>query len=302
MSVASGQLKQLSSEQLRAISSRDKEATLLWIECGSCNGESMAILGAEGPGKTGDNLSDFLTGEQVRLLWHPSLSETTPKEAAEIIDRILAGEEELTILCVEGSIINGPHGTGMYDTFDGRPKRDIIRELCAQAEYVIAMGACAAFGGIPAAAPNPTESCGLQFTNEQPGGLLVPGWRSKAGLPAINISGCPADAKTMIKTMSMTLGGAPLELDKFNRPATVGPCLSDGANKRCGTAEKVGYSCVGCIGAKFPLNKPLFRQIERPKKEPQALPQYENVIFASRPTVRRGWRIGEWLGKLSRWI
>src|SRR5215813_633121 len=250
-----------------AIMPREKEATLLWIECGSCNGESMAILGAEGPGKTGDNLSDFLTSEQVRLLWHPSLSEATPKEAAKIIDRILAGEEELTILCVEGSIINGPQGTGMYDTFDGRPKRDIIRGLCAQAEYVIAMGVCAAFGGIPAAAPNPTESCGLQFTNEQPDGLLSPGWRSKAGLPVINISGCPADAKTMIETMSMILYGAPLELDKFNRPVTVGPCLSDGANKRCGTAEKVGYSCVGCIGAKFPLNKPLFRQTERPKKE-----------------------------------
>jgi len=127
MSVYSAQLKQLSPEQLRFVSGRNKKATLLWIECGSCNGESMAILGAEGPGKTGDNLSDFLEGRQVRLLWHPSLSETSPKEAAEIIDRILAGEEELTILCVEGSIINGPHGTGMYDTFDGRPKRDIIR-------------------------------------------------------------------------------------------------------------------------------------------------------------------------------
>lgn len=239
----------------------------------------MAILGAEGLGKTGDNLSDFLTGEQVRLLWHPSLSETTPKEAAEIIDRILAGEEELTILCVEGSIINGPHGTGMYDTFDGRPKRDIIHELCAQAEYVIAMGVCAAFGGIPAAPPNPSESCGLQFTNEQPSGLLRPDWRSKAGLPVINISGCPADAKTMIETMSMVLDGAPLELDKFNRPVTVGPCLSDSADKRCGTAEKVGYSCVGCIGAKFPLNKLLFRQVERPKKEPQALPQCEMLFF-----------------------
>jgi hypothetical protein len=106
----------------------------------------------------------------------------------------------------------------------------------------------------------------------------------------------------MIETMSMILYGAPLELDKFDRPVTVGPCLSDGANKRCGTAEKVGYSCVGCIGAKFPLNKPLFRQMERPKKEPQGLPQYENVIFASRLTVRRGWGIGEWPGELSRWI
>ena len=25
--------------------------TLLWMECGACSGESMAILGAEGPGK-----------------------------------------------------------------------------------------------------------------------------------------------------------------------------------------------------------------------------------------------------------
>src|SRR5262245_19318654 len=157
MSVYSGQLKQLLSDQLRAFSSRDKEVTLLWIECGFCNGESMAILGAEGPGKTGDNLFDFLTGEQVRLLWHSFLSETTPKEAAEIIDRILAGEEELTILCVENSIINGPQGTGMYDTFGGRPKRDIIRELCAQAENMIAIGACVAFSGIPDAPTTPHE-------------------------------------------------------------------------------------------------------------------------------------------------
>src|SRR5262249_6814918 len=69
MSVYSGQLKQVSSEQLRFLSGRNKKATLLWIECGSCNGESMAILGAEGPGKTGDNLSDFLEDGQVRLLW-----------------------------------------------------------------------------------------------------------------------------------------------------------------------------------------------------------------------------------------
>src|SRR6185369_15066637 len=91
---------------------QNKEATLLWIECGSCNGESMAILGAEGPGKTGDNFSDFLENDQIRLLWHPSFSEITPKQAAAIIDRILAGEEELTILCIEWSIINGPHNTG----------------------------------------------------------------------------------------------------------------------------------------------------------------------------------------------
>ena len=259
---------------------QNKKSTLLWIECGSCNGESMAILGAEGTGKTGDNLPDFLQAEQVRLLWHPSLSDISPKEAAAIFDRILSGEQELTILCVEGSIINGPHGTGMYDTFNGRPKRDLVRALCDRADYVIAMGTCAAYGGIPAAPPNPTESCGLQFANERPGGLLDPQWRSKAGLPVINVSGCPVDARTMVKTMSLLLRGLSPELDKYNRPMTVTPCLSDGFSKRCGTAEKVGYSCVGCIGAKFPLNKPLFHQVEMAKKELPRIPPAEVIFFS----------------------
>jgi len=277
--IYSDQLEQASSEQPKDFFGRDKEATLLWIECGSCNGESMAILGAEGPGKTGDNLSDFLQVEQVRLLWHPSFSGIAPKEAGVIIDRIIAREEDLTILCVEGSIINGPDGTGMYDTFNGGPKRDLIRALCDRAECVIAMGTCAAFGGIPAAPPNPSESCGLQFTNEQPGGLLGSEWRSKAGLPVINVSGCPADARTMIETMRLTLASRPLEFDKFNRPITVVPCLSDGISKRCGTAEKVGYSCVGCIGSKFPLNKPLFRQVNVPGPALPKIPLMEPVFL-----------------------
>jgi Ni,Fe-hydrogenase I small subunit len=33
----------------------------------------------------------------------------------------------------------------MFDTFAGKPKRDIIRALCDLADYVLA-GTCAAFG------------------------------------------------------------------------------------------------------------------------------------------------------------
>src|SRR3954467_12038002 len=64
----------------------------------------------------------------------------------------------------------------------------------------------------------------------------------------------------MVKTMSQVLDGMPLELDRYNRPSIVGPCLSNSVQRKCGTAEKVGYSCYGCIGAKFPTPKPLFRQ------------------------------------------
>jgi uptake hydrogenase small subunit len=233
--------------------------TLLWMACGACSGESMAILGAEGRGKRGDTLPDFLAEHDVGLLWHPSLSLESPRQAAAVMERIVAGEQPLTLLCVEGSIIHGPGNSGRYDLFEGRPKRDIVAELCERAEYVLAMGSCAAFGGIPAAPPNPSESTGLQYTNSRPGGLLSPAWRSRGGMPVINLSACPVDATTMIETMRTLLEGRELELDKVGRPATQKPCLSDPDEKRCRTADKVGYACYGCIGPKFPLSKPLFK-------------------------------------------
>ena len=234
--------------------------TLLWIESGGCSGESMAILGLDGPFVIeGYNLAQFLKDEGVRLLWHPSLSLESPLQLLSIVDSIVCGKEELTLFCVEGSVINGPNGTGMYDSIHGKPKRDLIAALCHQAEYVLAMGTCAAFGGIPAAAPNPTDSSGLQFSLDKPGGLLSPEWRSRAGFPVFNLSGCPVDAVTMLRTMSLIINGAPPALDTLNRPCTVRPCLSDESRRKCRTAEKVGYSCYNCIGARFPINKRLFR-------------------------------------------
>jgi Ni,Fe-hydrogenase I small subunit len=89
--------------------------TLLWMACGGCSGESMAILGAEGRGRRGDTLPGFLDEHDVELLWHPSLSLESPRQAAALIEGIVAGEQPLTILCVEGSIINGPGGSGGFD-------------------------------------------------------------------------------------------------------------------------------------------------------------------------------------------
>jgi uptake hydrogenase small subunit len=234
--------------------------TLLWIESGGCSGESMAILGLDGPSATGGyNLAQFLEDEAVRLLWHPSLSLESPLQLLSIVDSIVSGREELTLFCVEGSVINGPNGTGMYDSIHGKPKRDLIAALCNKAEYVLAMGTCAAFGGLPAAPPNPTDSSGLQFSLDKPGGVLRPEWRSRAGFPVFNLSGCPVDAVTMLRTMSLIINGAPPALDTLNRPVTVRPCLSDESRRKCRTAEKVGYSCYNCIGARFPINKRLFR-------------------------------------------
>ena len=95
-------------------------------------------------GRRGDTLPGFLNEHDVELLWHPSLSLETPRQAAAVIERVVAGEQPLTILCVEGRIINDPDGSGGFDMFEGRPKRDVVAELCDRADYVLAIGSCAA--------------------------------------------------------------------------------------------------------------------------------------------------------------
>jgi hydrogenase small subunit len=104
----------------------------------------------------------------------------------------------------------------MFDTRRGRPKKDITAALAKQARWTVAAGTCASFGGI--GADTPTESTGLQFHKSKPGGLLGKDFRSRAGLPVVNLAGCPCHPAVIAGTLSALCAGQPLELDQFNRP------------------------------------------------------------------------------------
>ena len=190
-------------------------ATLLWLQTGACGGESLALLEAHSP-----SLEQLLSGWSVELLWHPSLSHAPMKQFEALVDRIIGGEQVLDLLCVEGSIITAPRGTGLFDPWRDKGKKDLVEALAAQAGAVVAMGTCASFGGIHAAPPNPSDCIGLQFDHSRPGGLLPPEWRSRRGLPVINLAGCPAHPHTMTQTLAALAGGLPIELDGLNRPAS----------------------------------------------------------------------------------
>src|SRR4051794_5898577 len=72
--------------------------TLLWIGCSGCSGETQALLGVEGQGC---DIVDLLDVDGLRLLWHPSLAE---HDLWSVYDDLMSGREQLTVLCVEGSI------------------------------------------------------------------------------------------------------------------------------------------------------------------------------------------------------
>lgn len=265
---------------------------MYWLQGSGCGGDTMSLLNVEAP-----DLVELLDQLGVPVLWHPSLSTLSRGEHRRLLDRLRTGEQPLDVLVVEGAVALGPDGGGGYDTFEGRPKKDLVAELAAQARYVVAVGTCAGFGGF--GADDVTRPVGLQFHRRTPGGLLGAEFRSRAGWPVINLAGCPCHPEVVAGTLSALLAGVPLPLDPFQRPRqwygmmvhqgctrneyheyrveeegfgrkgclffhmgchgplVAGPCNKHLWNRRS-SKTRAGVPCVGCTSPDFPPRYPFF--------------------------------------------
>ena len=194
-----------------------KTFNVLWLQSGGCGGCSMSLLCAESP-----DLIATLELANINLLWHPSLSEASGVELIEILQGILNGDIQLDALCLEGSAMRGPDGTGRFHMLAGTGKSMMhwLQDLSQYARYTIAMGSCAAYGGITAAGNNPGDACGLQYEGTKPGGILGENYLSKAGLPVINVAGCPTHPNWVTETL-MLLADEQFsheDIDQYHRP------------------------------------------------------------------------------------
>ncbi len=191
--------------------------SVLWFQAGACSGNTMSFLNAEEP-----NVVDLIVDFGLELLWHPSLGLELGENAKKIFTDCATGERPLDIFVLEGTVIQAPDKSGRFDMFADRPMTDWIAELADAASIVVAIGDCACWGGIPAMAPNPSDSTGLQFHKRDRGGFLGPEWRSKSGLPVINVPGCPAhpDWITQIIVALATGRAGDIALDDLHRPQT----------------------------------------------------------------------------------
>lgn len=192
-------------------------ANLLWLQGGACSGNTMSFLNAEEP-----SVCDLVTDFGINILWHPSLGLELGQNVVDLLEDCCDEKVPLDILVFEGTVINAPDGTGEWNRFAGKPMRDWVNDLADVAQYVVAVGDCATWGGIPAMAPNPTDSEGLQFLKREPGGALGTDFLSQAGLPVINIPGCPAhpDWVTQVLVAVATGRAEEVTLDDLQRPKT----------------------------------------------------------------------------------
>ncbi len=132
---------------------------VIWLQSAGCGGCTMSLLCAEDP-----NLIDLFGDAGIRFLWHPALSVETGQEVRDLLEGAADGSIPFDILCVEGSVTRGPKGTGRFHILSGtgRPMLEWIQRLSGRARHVVAVGSCAAFGGVTSAGGNPSDAVGLQ--------------------------------------------------------------------------------------------------------------------------------------------
>ncbi len=186
-------------------------SNLYWLQCGGCGGDTWSLFNAESP-----NVVELFNALDINLLWHSSISIGDRNDKLKLNEEIISGKQQLDVLCIEGSILRGPGGTGRFDESDGKPKKDLVAALAKRAEYILAIGTCASYGGI--GTNTETEATGLQFTNWEEGGFLGKDFMTGSGLPIINLPGCPCHCDVVTGTLSAMISGIKIELSEYNSP------------------------------------------------------------------------------------
>jgi hydrogenase small subunit len=163
---------------------RSKKPILVWLEFQDCCGNSESFLRSSAP-TVGEVILDLLS-----LDYHETLMAAAGQQAEAALDNVVKTNKGEYLVVVEGSIPTGAGGA--YCTIGGKSALSIAREVCGGAAATIAMGTCATYGGLPAAAPNPTGALGVADA--------VPGVKN-----LINLSACPANAANMVALISYYL-------------------------------------------------------------------------------------------------
>ncbi|MCX7858368.1 MAG: hydrogenase small subunit [Deltaproteobacteria bacterium] len=169
-----------------------KKPPVIWLEGQDCAGCTISFTGLTDP-----PIASVLL-DKISLRYHETVMASAGHMAEEVIhDTVKKGGY---VLIVEGSI---PEADDRFCYVGGKPFKTILKEAANKAAVIIAVGACAAYGGIPRSTPS--KGVGVS--------------KVISGKPIINIPTCPVHPDHLLGTVLyfLTTGKAP-ELDDIGRP------------------------------------------------------------------------------------
>lgn len=275
--VAAGAAPLLSFDELLAAESGENpfpRPNLVWLQGASCSGCSLSLLNTEEI-----TVLDLLT-RFSRLLYHPNLAQATGNQVGDLLAKLTTGAEPY-LLVLEGGIPAGmPHACLLAH----RPFEEWVSRLAQGADACIAVGTCAAFGGVAAM---PGTLTGVVSLDRH---LAT----RDLAVPLVNLPSCPMKPEHLVYTLlhygrhrrlpELDGRGRPRrffantvhqrcpryaafqELD-FARhigedgcllelgcqgPVSNNDCPDLGYNGNLNYCLKAGHPCTGCAGELFP--------------------------------------------------
>ncbi|HTY82356.1 MAG TPA: hydrogenase small subunit [Dehalococcoidales bacterium] len=233
-----------------------KEIPVVYIQTAACTGCAVSLLNAASPTIKNVLVDQIAPGVHINLRYHPVVMGASGEVAIKVLEDTAKQKKGEYVLVVDGAVPMAADSVyGAIGDRNGQPVTMLQRvtELAPDALAVIALGTCAAFGGIAAAKPNPTQCVPVSKALEAAG----------IKKPLINIPGCPPHPDWFVGTVAgIILNGLPKaeDLDDFLRPkAFFGTLIHENCPRRASFdegkfAKKFGEEgCLYELGCKGPI-------------------------------------------------
>ncbi len=180
-----------------AITNPKRRPPVIWLHGQECTGCTETLLRPSHP--TLENLILDI----ISLDYHETLLVGSGHQAEESLQNSIQQNDGKFVLVIEGAI--PLKDNGIYCMIGGKTFLSMVEETAAHAAAIIAIGSCAAWGGIPSAEPNPTGATGApQVLKDK---------------TVVTIPGCPPNPYNFLSTVVhfLTFGKLPA-LDELGRP------------------------------------------------------------------------------------
>jgi hydrogenase small subunit len=197
--------------EMAAAIGRARRPSVMGLSFQECTGCTEALTRSHSPSL------ESLLFDLISLDYHHTLQAAAGEAAEAARETAMRENAGRYLLVVDGSV---PLGNPGYSTIAGVSNLDMLKAAIPGAAAVIAMGSCAAYGGLPAAQPNPTGAVAMaELVKDK---------------PLVNIPGCPPIPVAMSGVIAHYLAfGALPERDALGRPkAFYGETIHDRCYRR----------------------------------------------------------------------
>src|ERR1700758_3309211 len=195
--VGLGLTSKATAQEVAKTIGKARRPSVIWLHFQDCTGCSETLLRTSRP-----DVADLILNV-ISLDYHETLMAASGYQAEAALKQAVAENFGKFVLVVEGSIPTKEQGR--YMKLAGRPAIEVLKDVGRKSAAVIAMGSCAAWGGVPSADPNPTGAQGVDSILTEK--------------PVVNLPGCPTNPYNLLAVVLeyATMGRLPA-LDQFNRP------------------------------------------------------------------------------------